>query len=327
MGRRVDVRWLLLILFLLRSIVVDVDTLASLDGVLWLRSGAIASKRLGQHQSTISRNINRCEAIFGVKAAKRNGEWRLKGDANLLNLERIVHQCHRWLGGRSLRIEAMHWSAKTYLEPTPEGWLPGNHDLFNAQQPLNLLRDCVLDAWIGAYPDVPDQDDPDFASFPLLRYPLCLVVGENHPLLAAGDGLSFEMVSQYPSLALPDGTFPQLGDCLKRIGLWDSPSTMGHYNRDKWEGRWESELLVSYASIFSIRFYPQPQYFLPLQLPLMVGDNLVVKREFENHPRLLKLLADLRQSLNPWLEAHPDLIGFGGEPDGGGIGISVPSTA
>jgi hypothetical protein len=59
----------------------------------------------------------------------------------------------------------------------------------------------------------------------------------------------------------------------------------------------------------------------------MVGDNLVVKREFENHPRLLKLLADLRQSLNPWLEAHPDLIGFGGEPDGGGIGISVPSTA
>jgi DNA-binding transcriptional LysR family regulator len=304
--------------------VVDVDTLASLDGVLWLRSGAIASKRLGQHQSTISRNINRCEAVFGVKASKNNGEWHLKGDASLLNLERVVHQRHRWLGGRCLRIEALHWSAKTYLEPTPEGWLPGNHDLLNVQQPLNLLRDCILDAWIGAYPDVPDQDDPDFASFPLLRHPLSLVVGENHPLLTARDGLTFEMVSQYPSLALPDGAFPQLEDCLKRIGLWNSPSGISRYNRAKWEGRWQSELLIGYASIFSIRFYPQPQYFLPLQLPLMVGDNLVVKREFENHPRLLNLLADLRQRLNPWLEAHPNLIGFGIEADGGGPGISVP---
>jgi hypothetical protein len=45
----------------------------------------------------------------------------------------------------------------------------------------------------------------------------------------------------------------------------------------------------------------------------MVGDNLVVKREFENHPRVLKLLADLRQRLNPLLEAHPEFIGFGGD--------------
>jgi hypothetical protein len=41
----------------------------------------------------------------------------------------------------------------------------------------------------------------------------------------------------------------------------------------------------------------------------------VVKREFENHPRVLKLLADLRKRLNPLLEAHPELIGFGGAPD------------
>jgi DNA-binding transcriptional LysR family regulator len=295
--------------------VVDVDTLASLDGVLWLRSGAIASKRLGQHQSTISRNINRCETIFGIHATKNNGEWHLKGDANLLNLERVVHQRHRWQGGRSLRIEAMHWSAKTYLDPTPEGWLPGNHDLLNVEKPLNLLRASILDAWIGAYPDVPDEDDPDFASFPLLRHPIRLVVGENHPLLAAGDGVTFEMVSPYPSLALPDGAFPKLEACLKGLGLWNSPSRISRYNRDKWEGRWQAELLVGYASIFSIEFYPQPQYFLPLQLPLMVGDNLVVKREFENHPRVLKLLADLRKRLNPLLEAHPELIGFGGAPD------------
>jgi DNA-binding transcriptional LysR family regulator len=209
----------------------------------------------------------------------------------------------------------MYWSAKTYLDPTPEGWLPGNHDLLNVQQPLNLLRSSILDAWIGAYPDVPDEDDPDFASFPLLRHPINLLVGEKHPLLAAGDGLTFEMVSQYPSLALPDGAFPKLEACLKRMGLWNSPSRISRYNRDKWEGRWESELLVGYASIFSIEFYPQPQYFLPLQLPLMVGDNLVVKREFENHPRMLKLLADLRKCLNPLLEAHPELIGFGDAVD------------
>ena len=208
----------------------------------------------------------------------------------------------------------MHWSAKTYLDPTPEGWLPGNHDLLNVEKPLNLLRASILDAWIGAYPDVPDEDDPDFASFPLLRHPIRLVVGENHPLLAAGDGVTFEMVSPYPSLALPDGAFPKLEACLKGLGLWNSPSRISRYNREKWEGRWEAELLVGYASIFSIEFYPQPQYFLPLQLPLMVGDNLVVKREFENHPRVLKLLADLRKRLNPWLIAHPEFIGFGGDP-------------
>lgn len=306
---------------------VDVDTLASLDAVLWLRSGAIASKRLGQHQSTISRNINRCEAIFGIHASKTNGEWHLKGNANLLNLERVVHQHHRWAGGRPLRIEAMYWSAKTYLEPAHDGWLPGNHDLLNVQQPLKLLRDSVLDAWIGPYPDVPDGDDPDFASFPLLRHPIRLVVGETHPLLAAGDGLTLEMVAQYPSLALPDGAFPKFEACLKGMGLWNSPSRISRYNRDKWEERWQSELLVGYASVFSIEFYPQPHYSLPVQLPFMVGDNLVVKREFANHPRLLKLLADLRKRLNPWLKAHPELIGFGGDIDGAGPGVSVASEA
>jgi DNA-binding transcriptional LysR family regulator len=297
-----------LILFLLRSVVVDVDTLASLDGVLWLRSGAIASKRLALHQSTISRNINRCENIFGVQASKTSGEWHLKGDTNLLNLERRVHQRHRWLGGRSLRVEAMYWSGKTYLDPAPEGWLAGNHDFLNVHQPLSLLRDSILDAWIGAYPDVPDPDDPDFASIPLLRHPINLVVGDKHPLLKAGDGLSFEMVSEYPSLALPDGAFPKFEACLKGIGLWNSPSRISRYNHDKWEGRWEAELLVGYASIFSIDFYPQPQYFLPLQLPILVGDNLVVKREYAEHPRLQQLLADLRQQLKPWLEANPELI-------------------
>ena len=287
---------------------VDVDTLASLDGVLWLRSGAIASKRLGLHQSTISRNINRCETVFSVQAAKTCGEWHLKGDTKLINLERVVHQRHRWLGGRALRVEAMYWSGKTYFDPAPEGWLPGNHDFLNVHQPLALLRNGILDAWIGAYPDVPDPDDPDFASIPLLRHPISLVVGENHPLLAAGDRLSFEMVSEYPSLALPDGAFPKFEACLKRVGLWNSPSRINRYNRDKWEGRWESELLVGYASIFSIDFYPQPQYFLPLQLPLLVGDNLVVKREYAGHPRLLQLLAKLRERLRPWLEANPELI-------------------
>ncbi len=291
---------------------VDVDTLASLDGVLWLRSGAIASRQLGLHQSTISRNINRCETIFDVHAAKTSGEWHLKGDAKLLNLERVVHQHHRWLGGRALRIEAMYWSSKTYLEPAPDGWLAGNHDFMNVQQPQALLRDGIIDAWIGSYPDVPDDDDPEFASFPLLRHPIRLVVGANHPLLNAGEELSFELVSQFPSLALPDGAFPKFEACLKAIGLWNSPSRINRYNRDKWEGRWESEILVGYASIFSIGFYPQPQYFLPLQLPLSVGDNLVVKRQFADHPRLLQLLARLRQQLSPWLDAHPELIGFGG---------------
>lgn len=287
---------------------VDVDTLASLDGVLWLRSGAIASKRLGLHQSTISRNINRCETIFGVQASKTSGEWHLKGDTNLLNLERRVHQRHRWLGGRSLRVEAMYWSGKTYFDPVPEGWLAGNHDFLNVHQPLSLLRDSILDAWIGAYPDVPDADDPDFASIPLLRHPINLVVGDKHPLLKAGDGLNFKMVSEYPSLALPDGAFPKFEACLKAIGLWNSPSRISRYNPDKWEGRWEAELLVGYASIFSINFYPQPQYFLPLQLPIQVGDNLVVKREYADHPRLRQLLAHLRQQLKPWLEANPELI-------------------
>jgi DNA-binding transcriptional LysR family regulator len=307
--------------------VVDVDTLACLDAVLWLRSGAIASKRLGQHQSTISRNINRCETIFSINASKHNGEWHLKGNANLINLERVVHQHHRWLGGRALRIEAMYWSAKPYLDPTPDGWLPGNHDFLNVQQPLSFLRNSILDAWIGAYPDVPDENDPEFASFPLLRHPISLVVGHNHPLRAAGDGLTLEQVSQYPSLALPDGAFPKLEASLKALGLWNSPSRISRYSRDKWEGRWESELLVGYASIFSVKFYPQPHYFLPLQLPFMVGDNLVVKREFASHPRLLKLLADLRSRLHPWLKTYPELIGFGGHADGASPGIPVASAA
>ena len=164
------------------NVVVSIEELACLDTLIWLRSGAVAADRLGVAQSTISRRVNHVARLLNLRFFKPNGEWETLGDQNILNLERLVHQRYRWFHGRVLRIEAQYYSVPLFCDPIPDGWTPGTFDFMEIHTPLRLLRNGVIDAWIGCYPDVPDEDDSELACFHLTRLPSHLVVAVDHPL-------------------------------------------------------------------------------------------------------------------------------------------------
>lgn len=286
---------------------VTIDELAALDLLVWLRSGEAASKRLKISQPTISRISRRVLSVFGLAPIRNQGEWVFRGSEELLNMERSVHQEHRWLKGMPLRIDAQYYSGPLFLGDERQDWIAGNFDFLEIGLPLNLLRKGVLDAWIGCYPDVPGDDDPDFACFHLTRLPTHLVVASDHPLVGLGPSISIEDVHAYPSLALPDGAFPEIQRQLEALGLWNSPTRIRRYEVSRWEGRTADQLTVGYATAFTINLFPTPQVILPLPIAVTVGDTLVVSRRYQEHPRLLALLAHLRSRAIELARLHADV--------------------
>ena len=166
---------------------VELDWLAALDGLIWLRTGHQVEARLQIGQSSVSRLSRRCADVFGLSLARRGSEWHLDGDTTLLNLERRVHQAVRWTNGGPLRLEAQHWSGPLLCEPAPAGWIAGCFHFYEYEKPLQLLREGVIDAWIASYPDVPAATDPTIACIGLSRMPIWLVVDQSHPLLELGE--------------------------------------------------------------------------------------------------------------------------------------------
>ncbi|MEI7453839.1 MAG: hypothetical protein WCK04_06395, partial [Actinomycetes bacterium] len=82
---------------LIVPVMVGVEELASLDFVLWRRTGKQAARALGCNQSTISRRLGRCLEVFQLKMRRRRNEWDVPFSL-LLQLERELHQHCRLLG-------------------------------------------------------------------------------------------------------------------------------------------------------------------------------------------------------------------------------------
>lgn len=287
--------------------IVSVETLSCFDCLVWLRTGENAARRLDVDQATIARNARKVSATFDLTLEKRAGEWHIRGDHTLLDLERCSHQQYRWQMDLPLRVEAQYYSGPLFLEPQPPGWLAGNFDFLEVATPLQHLRSGVIDAWIGCYPDLPDEDDADLACLHLTRLPTHLVVAAGHPLLQKGAALTLEDVRHYPSLALPDGAFPRVQAVLQGLGLWTSLSEIRRYDQALWEGKTADEVTVGYATAFTIDLFPSPQVILPVPIPLEVGDTLVVRRRFLEHPRCQQLLRELRHRAQALAERHPEV--------------------
>lgn len=111
----------------------------------------------------------------------------------------------------------MFWSGRTYLSQPIEGFIAGNHDFMAVCQPLSLLRDAVMDVWIAPYPDCPDKDDPEIASFPLCRFPCILVLSESHPLFSIQKELTIDDIAAYPSLSCLIGYSRSLRHMLEAL--------------------------------------------------------------------------------------------------------------
>ena len=287
---------------------VELDWLTALDGLIWLRTGHQVEAKLGIGQSNVSRLSRKCAEIFGLSLARGGSEWNLKGDTTLLNLERRVHQAVRWSRGRPLRLEAQHWSGPLLCEPAPAGWIAGCFHFHEYERPLQLLREGVIDAWVASYPDVPAATDPTIACIGLSRMPIWLVVDQSHPLLELGEQVTFADVAAYPFMPLPDGAFPKFQAVLAACGLWDG-GTEERIRNPAWFGQVNSEdLLVGFATPLSLLLSGDCCRVLPLELPLEVGDALLVPRQYERAPQTLQLLAELRSRLESLAGAAPELV-------------------
>jgi DNA-binding transcriptional LysR family regulator len=286
--------------------VVDLDALAALDALHWLRTGDEVYQRFGYSESTVSRQCRKCLKLFGLSQQRIAGEWCIVGDPHLLQLERRVHQLARWLGRRPLRLEATYWSGPLLATPAPAGWLLGLCNIVGVERNFQLVRDRIVDVFLAGLPDLPDPDDPDLTAIVLADLPVFYVARPNHPLVGQAT-LSVDQIAQFPSLGLPDGAYPRVEAALKGIGLWNDPVRMGRYRRDHWEGRAEAELMVGYGTSLSLEVSGGQLVRLPLELPFRSGEALVVRRDYAEHPQLLALKHCLLERLGQLARRHPDL--------------------
>ena len=159
----------------------------------------------------------------------------------------------------------------------------------------------MIDAWITSYPDALSDDDPDFTAIRLSRMPFLLVVQEGHPLLKLGSQMTFADVARFPFLPLPSGSFPKVQNVLEKLGLWQK--TFGPTEFD-WRGRSDIEdLMVGFATPLTLPLYGESYRALPLQVPVEVGDALVVAREWVDATQTRHLVSLLRSRLETLAKA------------------------
>ncbi|MEB3199734.1 MAG: LysR family transcriptional regulator [Synechococcaceae cyanobacterium] len=268
------------------------DQLAAFDLYCWLENEASTARMLGIHQASVSRRVRQVTGFLDLRLNRRQPHLALEGDASLLNAERRLHQRARLRGLAPLRIEASYCAGPWYLAQPPEGWISGPFELPGMQRPLALLRERVIDAWIGSYqPDLPDADDPEWWVCDLVRQPVRLLASPDHPL-AGVRRITDTDLAPFPSLALPSGWFPRTEAVLKGQGLWGDPVRIQRYDPSCWEGRCADGVTLTYGQSLSEALQPAAVR-LDWDLELPGGDALVVRRDLWQEPALQQLAEQL----------------------------------
>jgi len=210
--------------------VVTLDDLAGLDLFLWHGNGPKASVLMGCNQSTISRRVQRCSEVFGLRLKRREGEWVITSRQDLLlTMEREIHQVARLLGQAPLRLEGFPVGAAPLIKPSPPGWCVGSLDMLGTS-PLTLLRDRVIDAWLtDAADDIPDSLDFPIIVWPLARQPVTLMAHPQHPL-AGETHLSLTDLKRFPLPMIPEACFPRTHAICAGIGLGTLPIRKRRYD-------------------------------------------------------------------------------------------------
>lgn len=271
---------------------VPLECLDAFDHLIWLRTGARAAEVLGCNQSTISRHSSRCQQVFNIKLKRESAEWNVSGDMELLAAERRLHQHYRWEMQLPLRVEMQNWMRDFYSAWQPDGWIKGNLNYLEYARPLDLLRNSIIDVWLCTAPDLPE--DPDLTCVPLFEMPMRLAAHRDHPLLQRQAPLTLAEVAAYPLLPLPHAAFPVFEAQLKALGLAGPPADLP---TDCAGGTAEelsfAERSLGIASALTLPLYGPEYLALPLEIPIVFGDALVVRSEFAAHRRSQELVESL----------------------------------
>jgi DNA-binding transcriptional LysR family regulator len=261
--------------------VLSLQQLSALDLYLWLEREELVGAALGCHQSSVSRNMRASVRLFDLRLTTVGPHPRLDGDDTLLQAQRAVHQQARLRGMAPLRLDATYSSGPWLLPEVPPGWMLGRFDLPGIERPLTLLRERVIDAWVGSYqPDLPDPDDREWWVLDLLREPVRLLASPDHPL-ARERGLGAGDLAPFPSLGLPEGWFPRTEASLRAQGLWSDPVRIMRYDASCWEGRCADGVTLTYGQSLTEALQPSTVR-LDWDLGLITGEALVVRRDLAN---------------------------------------------
>ena len=271
----------------------SLQRLAALDLYLWLEREEAVSERLGCHQSNVSRNLRAAAQFFRLDLSVAGPHPQVIGDVDLLLALRGVHQQARLRGMAPLRLDATYSSGPWLLGSPPPGWVLGCFDLPGIERPLTLLRERVIDAWVGSYqPDLPDAEDPEWWVLDLLREPVQLLAAPDHPL-AREQRLSTGDLAPFPSLGLPEGWFPRTEAVLREQGLWNDPVRIQRYDASCWEGRCADGVTLTYGQSLTEALLPTTVR-LDWDLGLVTGEALVVRRDLVNEAPVQALVEALQ---------------------------------
>ncbi|MEB3255392.1 MAG: LysR substrate-binding domain-containing protein [Synechococcaceae cyanobacterium] len=274
---------------------VSLEELSALDLQIWLRSGSLAARAACCNQSTISRRVDRTLRSFALELRRASGEWYLRGDGELLALERELHQLARLFGHEPLRLEVSPLIIPL-LGPAPSGWCLGRGDILGLRRPLQLLQERVIDAWlIDNTVDLPPADAPEIARFDLFRYPLWLAAADGHPL-AGASALSLDDLRRFPVPQTPPTLFPNTGRHFAALGLSGPALRSRRYDPADWEGRTADGVSLTFGTPFNLA---QHTHLRRLDSdPLLInGVALVVRRDCLEQQPILELRRALRQRL------------------------------
>jgi len=250
--------------------------------------------------------VELCRQTFGIELERIAGEWFTCGNTILLELERVIHQIHRFQCRDQLRLEASPWIGALVATPAPHGWVRGSFDQLGVERPLQLLRERVIDAWFcDCRQDLPEGADQHWAIFDLGHLPLWLMGDPHHPL-AGVQGLERCDLDRFPSLALLPGLYPRTESILRAQGLWNEPLRLRRYDPSSWERCSADQATLCYGSSFGQVLHPT-QVRLPWELHCRCQLGVVVPRELAGHEAILDLLACLRQRLVQIQPEHPSL--------------------
>lgn len=285
---------------------IEREVLDALDGLQWLGSGEEVSRRFAISQPTVSRYCAKALEVFDLMLERQHGEWELIGDQTFLRMEREVHQAARRLGFGPLRLEATYWSAPLICTGLPPNWMLGRSDIVGTRSNFQLVQERIIDAWIAGLPDLPTAAQPDLAAIPLTRMPVFFTCGPGHPLLRR-ESIDYEDIARYPSLGLPAGSYPKVEAALKGLGLWNDGVRMNRYQRDRWEGKAEEELVIGYGTPLSMAISGGHLHRLPLRLPFDSGDALVIQKDFLGHATLQTLIDCLLDKIRAIAMQYPEV--------------------
>jgi hypothetical protein len=127
----------------------DVPTLDALDLMLWLQSGVEAARVSDCVPSTIVRRVEQALKTFDLKLRRSRSGWSVRGNLQLISLEREIHQLYRFQGGGSLRLHLPRWTQQLLNQELPSPWLcPLTTEPTPCGDPLTLLRQRVIDACV-----------------------------------------------------------------------------------------------------------------------------------------------------------------------------------